>query len=121
MAEITIILAVVAVALIPLVGVFIRGAVQTGETVNRSMAVELAAEALEIMKSMSFDFLSGSEEHPLPALGPFDTMFDRAVIVTEKVPGELILLEARVTWKEQERESHVVLRTLVANPQVKME
>ncbi len=121
MTELAVILAIIAIALVPLVGIFTSGAAQTSETVKRSTAVEMAAEALEIMKSMSFDFLAQKGEHPFPPVGRFDTRFDRTVVVTQEVPDELLTLEARVTWKEQNKDLEIVLRTLVSNPRVTME
>ena len=116
--EIAIIIAVVAVALVPLLGLFMRGIVESGETVNRSIAVELAAEALEILKTKPYKKLVSDKEHELPALGIFDVIYDRHVEVTERIDGRLLELKAKITWKEKNRDTKVSLRTLVCNPWV---
>lgn len=116
--EIAIIIAVFAVALVPLIGLFLRGMVESGETVNRSVAVELAAEALEILKTKPYHSLVDESEHELPALGFFDVTYDRHVYVTERVEDRLLELKAEITWKDRDRDKKVSLRTLVCNPWV---
>lgn len=116
--EIAVIIAVFAVAMVPLLALFLTGISETEQTINRSVAVELGAEALEILKARAYNDLLSADSHDLPALGLFDVLYDRQVYVTEKIEGQMLELKAEVTWKEKNVEKKIALRTFVSNPWV---
>lgn len=89
--ELMVAVLILAVALIPLLGMFVQSRVVSGESWDEVTAVSLAQGKMEELKQMPFSALA--DEGPTPFAEPFDAM--RYLVSVENVaPG---LVEITVT------------------------
>ncbi len=111
--EVLVAIGLVALFLLPLMGIFGQGALLGADAGMRIIATALAQERMEEL--YYGQFASIAAEARAPVASPGFGSFDREVVLTTTGTGNLKDVGVRVYWRVGSREQQVELRTLVAD------
>lgn len=121
--EVLVAVCILGIAIVPMFGLFTDGTRNAALVAGHTRAVAIASECLELMSSLSYRRLSGfatsggdpGEFSPPPPEEVYGPGFTREVYVEESGSPGLILVGARVRWKDKGVERTVFLETLVGD------
>lgn len=115
----------VGLALAPVAGLFISGSQGSAKVTNRAMALNLAAESLEVLSSVPFpeirdNFDSYAAIETISFFGRDFTVTPSKALVWNDPAGEptLIRLTVRASWKEKGKELSVSLGTMTGREEM---
>ncbi|PKK89447.1 MAG: hypothetical protein CVV64_14300 [Candidatus Wallbacteria bacterium HGW-Wallbacteria-1] len=124
--EILIAVVLIGGALVPLYGLFQSGSSGAARVADREVAMNLAAESLEVLSNVPFrelrdNFQSYGAYEEIQAFGRVFRVTPSICMVWETPEqGQLLMkLIAKVTWKEKGQQRSLSLGTLVANEEVR--
>lgn len=122
--EILVVVLIMGVAFIPLFGMFITGTKGAEEVTHNTVAVNLAAETLEIISNLPFSELDNYAAYQAPPVDIHGITFTKEVSVEDVLTSAggapaLKKIEVSVTWKDKRGEPRdVVLGTMAGNQEI---
>lgn len=123
--EILIAVVFIGLALAPVAGLFISGSQGSAKVTNRAMALNLAAEALEILSNVPFqeirdNFNAYASIETISFFGREFTVTPSKAVVWNDTAGEptLIRLDVKASWKEKGKDLSVTLGTMAGREEM---
>lgn len=117
--EVLVAVCILGVAIVPMFGLFTGGSRNAAMVAGHTRAVSIASESLEIVSCLPYRELASGGDlgrfSPPPPDEVYGPGFSREIYVEDSgIPG-LMLVGARVRWKEKGADRVVFLETLVGD------